>query len=258
MGRCLEKWAWVETNLALLMMGLMRHRRGNLVGAAFHSAVSFRAKLKMVDAIAQQTLAGKWLQNWDKLRDRIRRRSEKRNQIAHFHLMGHGKPTAPLEMRLHPYRSITRNLPAPRMKVRRRSNYTSVLICSPSFRLRFWSFVSPFQSDCDRRPKALHQHLSRLPSRQTIAEFDLSSRRWSVAAGAHGEAATGITDRAAASLDAGIGTSIPALKRKRGLVGKKCLYARERKLTPITPAMIEIRSRRVSTTAAERRFIVPR
>jgi len=37
------------------MMGLMRHRRGNLVGAAFHSAVSFRAKLKMVDAIAQQT-----------------------------------------------------------------------------------------------------------------------------------------------------------------------------------------------------------
>ena len=113
-GRCLEKWAWVETNLALLMMGLMRHRRGNLVGAAFHSAVSFRAKLKMVDAIAQQTLAGQWLQNWDKLRDRIRRRSEKRNQIAHFHLMGHGKPTAPLEMRLHPYWSITRNLPAPK------------------------------------------------------------------------------------------------------------------------------------------------
>ena len=106
-GRAIENWSWVETNLALLLKAMIRSPGRRLVGPAFHAVTNFRDKLKVVDEVATRTLSGKRLSNWNTLKNKISRKSERRNQIAHFSTVIHGK-SAPLEARLHPYWAITK------------------------------------------------------------------------------------------------------------------------------------------------------
>ena len=40
-GRGIEKWSWVEQNLAILLEGLIRHRKKGLISAAFNAPVNF-------------------------------------------------------------------------------------------------------------------------------------------------------------------------------------------------------------------------
>ena len=110
-GRAIEEWSWVETNLAILLEGLMWHGRSDLVGPAFHAVVNFNSKLKMVDTVAQRVLTAKRLDGWNTLRNRISKKADKRNEIAHSAIVMHGR-TAPLVARLHPYWAITKDIPA--------------------------------------------------------------------------------------------------------------------------------------------------
>jgi hypothetical protein len=110
-GRGIEKWSWVETNLAMLLEGLVRARRRGLLGPAYHAVINFKDKLRVVDEVAQRTLKGKRLETWSKLRKRISKKADKRNEIAHAAIVLHGN-VAPLEARLHPYWSITKGVVA--------------------------------------------------------------------------------------------------------------------------------------------------
>lgn len=105
-GRGMEKWSWVEVNLAILLEGLLKSRRQGLVGPAYHAVINFKDKLRMVDEVAKRTLSGKRLKAWNTLSGRIGRKANKRNEIAHASIVLHGR-TAPLEARLHPYWAIT-------------------------------------------------------------------------------------------------------------------------------------------------------
>jgi hypothetical protein len=109
-GRGIEAWSWVELNLCILLEGLLGQRRDNLIGAAFYAVVNFGSKLEMVDAVAQLTLRGKRLRAWDALYERIRKKSKKRNEIAHFSIVLHGNALSddPLEPRVHPYWSVNK------------------------------------------------------------------------------------------------------------------------------------------------------
>jgi hypothetical protein len=110
-GRCLEKWSWVEVNLAILLAGLLGGQRSGLIGPAFHAVINFKDKLRMVDEVAKRTLSGKRLARWETLSSRVDKKAKKRNEIAHASIVLHGG-TAPLEARLHPYWTITAGKPA--------------------------------------------------------------------------------------------------------------------------------------------------
>jgi hypothetical protein len=97
-------------NLESLLEALVRHRRYHLLGTAFQAVVNFNSKLAMIDAVAQRMLRGRQLSRWDALCKKIDKRSKKRNAIAHFTIVLHGR-TAPLQARLHPYWAISRPTP---------------------------------------------------------------------------------------------------------------------------------------------------
>jgi len=106
-GRCLEKWSWVEENLALVLEGLVRHQKHGLLGTGFAAVRSFESKLNMVDEIAQRTLGKRRFAGWKSLYGKLDKKYRKRNQIAHFSIVLHGR-TAPLDARLHPYWGISK------------------------------------------------------------------------------------------------------------------------------------------------------
>jgi hypothetical protein len=110
-GRGIEQWSWVETNLALLLGRLIRHRRDDLIGAAFHATVNFSDKLRMIDVVARRMLGGQRLRRWDRLHRRIREKAGNRNEIAHFSLVGYGRTSATFRVRLHPFWSVTKGSP---------------------------------------------------------------------------------------------------------------------------------------------------
>jgi hypothetical protein len=108
--RGIEKWSWVELNLAILPQELIRNRRRDLVSAAFHAPINFRDQLRMVDVVARRILTGRRLKRWDQMHEAIGNKARNRNEIAHFSIMLHGKTTP--DARLHPYWSVTKGTPA--------------------------------------------------------------------------------------------------------------------------------------------------
>jgi hypothetical protein len=86
----LRRLAWVEQNLCGLFEAFLGNRRDNVVGSAFYAVVNFNSKLEMVDAAAQLKLHGRRLKTWDALYEKIRKKSKKRNEIAHFSIVMHG------------------------------------------------------------------------------------------------------------------------------------------------------------------------
>jgi hypothetical protein len=101
-GRGIEKWSWVESNLATLFEGLLGHRKDNCLGAAFYAAQSFATKLDMVDAVAQMRLSNRRLLRWRTLYNKTKNKAKKRNEIAHFALVHYPRAG----VRLHPYWAI--------------------------------------------------------------------------------------------------------------------------------------------------------
>jgi hypothetical protein len=83
-GRGIEKWSWVEVNLAILLEGLLRSGKADLIGPAYHAVINFKDKLRMVDEVAKRVLTGKRLKAWNVLHGRIGRRADKRNKICPF------------------------------------------------------------------------------------------------------------------------------------------------------------------------------
>jgi hypothetical protein len=66
----------------------------------------------MVDVVARRMLTGQRLKQWDQLHRAIGNRARNRNEIAHSSIVLHGKTSATLQARLHPFWSVTKGTPA--------------------------------------------------------------------------------------------------------------------------------------------------
>jgi hypothetical protein len=94
LGKAISQWQHVESALVITFTALTGSNspRSSVVNAAFHSLISFKAKLDMVDT-AFKTAAfmspreSALLPEWKTLRNRISKRSDRRNELAHFSMI---------------------------------------------------------------------------------------------------------------------------------------------------------------------------
>jgi hypothetical protein len=101
LARAVLSWQFVERNLFLIFSSMIRGRDHDLVSAAFYSVINLRAKLEMVDAVAQLALLGtELLAEWDSLRKCISKRSQHRNHLVHSPLLGHFETDETVTLRL--------------------------------------------------------------------------------------------------------------------------------------------------------------
>ncbi|MBK8209803.1 MAG: hypothetical protein IPK78_07295 [Rhodospirillales bacterium] len=81
----LSTWQAVEDAIFELFSAMLGARDASISSALFYSADHLSYKLSMTDAISAVVLAGSsHLLEWDKLKERSRKRSHDRNRLAHF------------------------------------------------------------------------------------------------------------------------------------------------------------------------------
>lgn len=87
LGHAISRWSLVEIALARIFAYFVA-KDGQSPGAnaAFHSAINFNVKLDMTDAAAQWALfvEASNRDDWKTLKNRLGRKSKKRNELAHF------------------------------------------------------------------------------------------------------------------------------------------------------------------------------
>lgn len=92
-------WSHVEARLFIIFGRLLRSRSRKAMSAVYHSVINVKTRLEMIDAAAKVTMHdAALLSDWGRLLDRIRERSSRRNDLAHFMLVQSrdGTPTTVL------------------------------------------------------------------------------------------------------------------------------------------------------------------
>lgn len=85
-GHASRAWQLFEHELYSVFAKLVQADDPMVTSAIFHTAVNFSIKLAMTDAAAQFALEKKpdLSMEWSTLKDRISKRSKRRNEITHF------------------------------------------------------------------------------------------------------------------------------------------------------------------------------
>jgi len=91
LASALLAWQSVENNLFLIFNFLVGpHKKSAVLSAVYHSVISLRHHLNMVNAAATVVLKDDpYLNVWNKLSERIGKSSRSRNNLAHFGLVAH-------------------------------------------------------------------------------------------------------------------------------------------------------------------------
>lgn len=84
-GRAIATWQAVETYLSDLFHDAIRGTRPYLSYAAFATIANFRGKLEIINALIRRDVPedDPLIAEWEKLHERVRKRSKQRNLIAH-------------------------------------------------------------------------------------------------------------------------------------------------------------------------------
>jgi hypothetical protein len=86
LGRAISTWQLVETALYEVYERTICPKRPGACGASFHAVQTFNIKLALTDAAVQFAFAedGETLNVWDSIVKRAQKKSQRRNQFAHF------------------------------------------------------------------------------------------------------------------------------------------------------------------------------
>jgi hypothetical protein len=81
-------WQKVEAQLFLIFNTLFPSSNNRLVSASFHSIVSLDGRLSMISAVAELQLEknAHLIKEWNELKQKTKKLSQKRNYLAHFSL----------------------------------------------------------------------------------------------------------------------------------------------------------------------------
>lgn len=92
LGMAIAEWAVVEESLALIFLKILHAPNDGSALSAYYSLTNSKARLDLINAASIHAFGGKpEADEWSKLYDRTRKRLERRNQIAHFVVMGEPK-----------------------------------------------------------------------------------------------------------------------------------------------------------------------
>lgn len=108
-GYAIQQWGSVEDSLChtyAICVGGADWRNFGPASAAYWATHSFHNRLAVTDAAVQQVIARPCiLKTWGTMRERLRQRNKKRNQLAHFAVMHNYKPDGTDEEMVVPYHS---------------------------------------------------------------------------------------------------------------------------------------------------------
>jgi hypothetical protein len=91
MGNTLATWQGVEHTIADIYLVFFRPRRADAAAVAFYSVRTFEARLGIVDALVTFFCSDAQKTTWGELYAAARKRSRKRNAVAHGLVGRHGK-----------------------------------------------------------------------------------------------------------------------------------------------------------------------
>jgi hypothetical protein len=94
LGRALTQWQHVEIGVYHVFLCLTQMPNQLIASAVFFSPINFKDKLSMVDSAARFALTDTTrLDDWEKLSGKVRKKSRKRNELAHFMSIHNGAPS---------------------------------------------------------------------------------------------------------------------------------------------------------------------
>lgn len=88
LGEAMSSWSSVEVHLYLIFVGCLSPADHTVAAAVYYATESFRTKLNLTDAAVQVVMKGEpELEEWNDLREWIRKKSTKRNALAHHDVL---------------------------------------------------------------------------------------------------------------------------------------------------------------------------